>query len=179
MSNVTHLPAQPTARRQLLNHGAAALSHAQLLAALLNVSDEAASALLASHGTLHALTGLPPAELAALRGVGEARAATLAAAAELGRRLLRAEEPRPRLRTPREIADYLSPSMAGLRREVFHVLCFNSRNVLVRDVRVAEGTANACPVDPREVFSAAISARASGIVLSHNHPSGVMATACL
>lgn len=46
------------------------------------------------------------------------------------------------------------------------MLCFNSRNTLLRDVRVAEGTMNACPVDPREVFAAAISARANAIVFA-------------
>jgi DNA repair protein RadC len=55
---------------------------------------------------------------------------------------------------------------------VFHVLCFNARNVLLLDARVAEGTINACLVDPREVFAAAITARATAIVLAHNHPSG-------
>jgi DNA repair protein RadC len=52
------------------------------------------------------------------------------------------------------------------------VLCFNPRNVLLHDARVAEGTMNACPVDPREVFATALIARASAIVLAHNHPSG-------
>jgi DNA repair protein RadC len=62
--------------------------------------------------------------------------------------------------------------MAGLRKEEFHVLCFNARNVLLRDACVAEGSSDACPVDPREVFSAALASRASAIVLAHNHPSG-------
>src|SRR5260370_41751559 len=51
-------------------------------------------------------------------------------------------------------------------------LCFNSRNTLLRDVRVAEGTMNACPVDPREVFAVAIATRATALVFAHNHPSG-------
>lgn len=71
-----------------------------------------------------------------------------------------------------EIDAYLRPQLAVLRREVFHVLCFNSRNVLLRDARVAEGTMNLCPVDPREVFAAALAARATAIVIAHNHPSG-------
>ncbi|MFP2933731.1 RadC family protein, partial [Pyxidicoccus sp. 3LG] len=91
---------------------------------------------------------------------------------ELGRRAQRSVERRPRLRTPKEIHAYLAPALGTLRREVFHVLCFNARNVLVHDARVAEGTMNACPVDPREVFAAALTARATAIVLAHNHPSG-------
>ena len=100
------------------------------------------------------------------------RAAQVLAALELGRRVQRAVETRPKLRTPLEIYRYLTPSLAALRREVFHVLAFNTRNVLLHDARVAEGTANSCPVDPRDVFRTAMTAKATGIVLAHNHPSG-------
>ncbi len=81
-------------------------------------------------------------------------------------------ERRPRLRTPAEIYQHLAPALRSLRREVFHVLSLNGRNVLLNDARVAEGSMNACPVDPREVFCAALAARATAIVLAHNHPSG-------
>jgi DNA repair protein RadC len=53
-----------------------------------------------------------------------------------------------------------------------HVLCLNSRNVLLRQVRVAEGSVDQCHVDPREALAPAIACRATGIVLVHNHPSG-------
>jgi DNA repair protein RadC len=76
------------------------------------------------------------------------------------------------LGTPQAIYRYLLPTMAFARRESFRVLCFNGRNVLLKDVCVAEGTMNSCPVDPREVFQAALGARATAIVLAHNHPSG-------
>jgi DNA repair protein RadC len=59
-----------------------------------------------------------------------------------------------------------------LKREQFHVLAFNCRNVLVHEATVAHGTVSACPVDPREVFGPAITHRASAVVLAHNHPSG-------
>ncbi|HLL00358.1 MAG TPA: DNA repair protein RadC, partial [Myxococcaceae bacterium] len=111
-------------------------------------------------------------ELCAQPRLGPARAAQVLAALELGRRAQRAAERRPRLRTPREIYGYLVPTLSALRREVFHVLCFNPRNVLLADVRVAEGTMNTCPVDPREVYAAALTTRATAIVLAHNHPSG-------
>src|SRR6266849_4832172 len=102
----------------------------------------------------------------------QARAAQLAASLELGRRTQLSGEKRPRLRTPAEIYQHLAPAFRSLRKEVFHVLSFNARNVLLNDSRVAEGSMNACPVDPREVFCAALGARATAIVLAHNHPSG-------
>ena len=79
---------------------------------------------------------------------------------------------RPVLKTPEEIFKQLAPQLCGLRREVFHVLCLNSRNVMLANVRVAQGGVNACPVDPREVFHAAIRHKAAAVVLVHNHPSG-------
>lgn len=104
--------------------------------------------------------------------LGTRAAARVLAALELGRRALRTEDSRRRLRSPQEIFAYLEPSLANLPREVFHVLCLNSRNTLVADVRIAEGTVNMCPVDPRELFSAVLRTRATALVLAHNHPSG-------
>lgn len=121
---------------------------------------------------LRSLAQHDPFDLAEYPGVGPERAARLVAALELGRRLSGPCERRPRLRTPHEIYKYLAPRLATLRKEVFHVLCLNGRNVLLRDLKIAEGSASACPVDPREVFAAALSSRATAIVLAHNHPSG-------
>jgi DNA repair protein RadC len=162
-------------RERLFRLGAAALTDRELLCVVLGASPRAravAESLLASSGGLKALVLEDPSELCARRGVGEGRVAQVLAALELGRRAQHVTERRPRLRTPREIHAYLAPTLSALRREVFHVLCFNARNVLLRDARVAEGTMNACAVDPREVFAAAITSRASAIVLAHNHPSG-------
>jgi DNA repair protein RadC len=155
--------------------GAAALTDPELLCMVLGSGRRAhalAESLLASSGGLKALVQEDPNALCARKGLGAGRAAQVLAALELGRRAQRVTERRPRLRTPREIYAYLAPSLSALRREVFHVLCFNARNVLLLDVRVAEGTINSCPVDPREVFAAAITSRATAIVLAHNHPSG-------
>ena len=157
------------ARERLWRLGAEALTDGELLGVLWGGR---AGTGLAPEGGLKALVQQDPRELSLRPGVGPVRAARWMAALELGRRAQRVAERRPRLRTPREIATYLTPRLGALRREVFHVLCFNARNVLLLDARVAEGTINACMVDPREVFAAAITARASAIVLAHNHPSG-------
>lgn len=162
-------------RERLFRLGAAALTDPELLGVLLGGGARMralAEALLAPRGGLKALVQQEPRELSARPGMGEARTAQVLAALEWGRRAQRVSERRPRLRTPREISTYLMPHLSALRREVFHVLCFNARNVLLLDARVAEGTINACMVDPREVFAAAITARATALVLAHNHPSG-------
>lgn len=165
-----------SARERLLRAGAAALSDAELLSVLLegrlrrrSVAAVAAG-LHAAGGNLKALALQDPQELCAHLTPGAA--GQLLAALELARRLHRTTERRPRLSTPEALFEYLRPSLALERREVFHVLCFNSRNVLLRDARVAQGTVNACPVDPREVFAVAVTTRATAIAFAHNHPSG-------
>jgi DNA repair protein RadC len=165
-------------RDRLLSKGAQALSDQELVAVLLcsgqrgNPVQALAAGLLQAGGGLKALAQRDPQELVQLPGLGPARAAQMLAALELGRRVQRAGESRPRLCTPQAIFGYIWPELCALQKEVFHVLCLNGRNVLIADVRVAQGSTDACPVDPREVFRAALTARASGVVLVHNHPSG-------
>ena len=115
---------------------------------------------------------MEPSELCNAAGLGRERAAQVLAALELARRAHLAPDARPRLRTAGEVYRYLAPRLALLRHEVFHVLSFNTRNVLVGDARVAQGTTDACTVDPREVFRAALAARATAVIFAHNHPSG-------
>jgi DNA repair protein RadC len=150
------------------------LSDAELLSLLLGSGPRVTEAerVLTSAGGLKSLLKEDVLHLSRIPGMSAKRAARIVAAGELARRSQRSEERRPRLRTPAEIYSYLAPTLHGLRREEFHVLCFNSRNTLLRDIRVAEGTMSTCPVDPREVFAAALAARATAIVFAHNHPSG-------
>jgi DNA repair protein RadC len=115
---------------------------------------------------------MEPSDLCSAPGLGRERAAQVLAALELARRAQLAPDGRPRLRTAGEVYRYLAPRLALLRHEVFHVLSFNTRNVLLGDARVAEGTTDACTVDPREVFRAALAARATAVIFAHNHPSG-------
>jgi DNA repair protein RadC len=158
--------------------GASALSDSELLGLLIGTGVKGRSAgaiaraLIEAAGGLRAVMTKDPHELLAMPGLGPARATQLLAALELGRRAQHQREVRPRLRRPEEIYEYLRPTLSNLRREVFHVLCFNSRNVLLRDARVAEGSQTNCPVDPREVFAVALLTRATAIVLAHNHPAG-------
>jgi DNA repair protein RadC len=163
-------PGGTTLRERLLEHGPQTLTVTELIDV---VSGGAGSgSRIGAAGGLRALAQADPREVSAVLGLGPARAARLLAALELGRRAQRPSETRPRLRTPAEIFRHVWPSVGLLPREVFHVLCFNPRNVLLADVRIAEGTVDSCPVDPREVFRAALTSRASAVVLVHNHPSG-------
>ena len=78
----------------------------------------------------------------------------------------------PHLPTASAVWNWVRPSLAGLRRETFRVLCVDARSRLLREVIACEGSVDSCHVDPREVFAPAICCRASAVVLVHNHPSG-------
>lgn len=161
-------PSYPRAVRRLRELGVRALDDAELLTCLLGPGNERdrLEAMLMATGGLKVLSLEEFGALGARPEFGARRATALLAAVELGRRAIRAEEKRPVLNSAQEVFEYLLPRLGALRHEVFHVLCFNSRQVLLRDVRIAEGTTDACPVDPREIFSPALQVCASG------HPLG-------
>lgn len=162
--------------RERLLQAPGSLDDAELLGLLFGGRSRTVRALgeslLAAAGGLRALASMEPTALCTAAGLGRERAAQVLAALELARRAHLAPDHRPRLRTAGEVYRHLAPRIALLRHEVFHVLSFNTRNVLLADTRVAEGTTDACTVDPREVFRAALSARATAVIFAHNHPSG-------
>jgi DNA repair protein RadC len=160
--------------RRLFRLRAAALSDVELLDVVFQGHGRLVEAeeILSEAGTLRALCTEDPAVLTAKSGVGRRRAAALLAAVELGRRVREEPEKRTTLTTSESAFRFLAPRLQGLRREEFHVLCLNTRNVLLRASKVAEGSDTSCPVDPREIFSVALSSRAAAVIFAHNHPSG-------
>jgi DNA repair protein RadC len=172
-------PESERPRERLYFNGPTALADAELLALQLGSGRrgkdavEVARELLAAYGSLAEIAGRDAAELAGQRGVGRAKAARLAAAFELTRRL-RARTPgaRTALGSPAAVYAAFGPLMEDLRREVFRVALLDAQNGLVRDVVVSEGTLSASLVHPREVFKPAILESAASVILLHNHPSG-------
>lgn len=173
------LPISDRPRERLYEHGAAALADAELLALQLGAGTRGRSAvevareLLAACGSLAEVAAREVVELARMRGVGPARAARLAAAFELTRRL-RARTPGARvvLSAPAAVHEAFAPLMEDLKREVFRVAMLDAQNRLLRDRIVSEGTLSASLVHPREVFKPAILESAASVILIHNHPSG-------
>lgn len=156
---------------RLLRLGAAALSQAELVAIITGIDEPRRVGELVHEG-LKALLTESPETLLAHRHLEPPQAARVLATGELARRLHDSREERPRLQTPQAIYEWARARLVGARREEFHVLCLSSRNVLLRHVRVAEGSVDQCHVDPREALAPAIAVRATGLVLLHNHPSG-------
>lgn len=128
------------------------------------------AAALLSNGGLRGLVQASDARLS--EHLSSTAIATLRASFEVTKRFRIGVDERPRLETPHAIAEHLMPQLAHLAHERFVVLCMNSRNVLLKQVTVADGSVDQCHVDPRMVFAAALQVEATGIVLAHNHPSG-------
>ena len=142
-----------------------------LLAVL--VGRRAASELIERHGGLAPLAACPAEELCRVRGVGPWRAGLLRAAFELAGALARERLPaRPLLDEPAKVAGLLREQMRPCRAERLLVLLLDARKRWIGTRTVGVGGLNTVAARPREVFAEAILARASGIVLAHNHPSG-------
>jgi DNA repair protein RadC len=178
-TRIREWPAEDRPHERLYQRGADALADAELVAIQLGSgvtglnAVDLARQLLVRYGSLSGLAGRDVAELAALRGMGRAKAARLAAAFELTRRLRsRHRAGRIVLGRPADVHARYGPLMEDLVREVFRVALLDSQNGLIRDVIVSEGTLSASLVHPREVFKPAIVESAAALILLHNHPSG-------
>jgi len=179
-SRISETPASDRPRERLLALGAGALTTVELLAILIGTgragvsAPDVAAALLAGGGPgLAQLARRTAAELAAVPGVGHAKAARIAAGLELGRRLQEEGRPdRTRIRSPADVYRWFAPRLADLAAEEFHVLALDSQSGILRDLLVTRGILNSSLVHPREVFRGAIAEAAAGIIVVHNHPSG-------
>lgn len=168
-------------RERLLRSGAAALGDAELLAILVGSGGGGQTAVdvgrrLVALGGREGVAGLcrlTADDLAALPGIGAAKAAALLAAMELGRRVA-AGTPAlpPRCRGPEDIAPGLMAEMAPLDREQFRVLLLDAKHGLIGSEVIAVGGLDHVPADPREVFKPAIRRSAAAVIVAHNHPSG-------
>ena len=172
-------PASERPRERLLKHGPASLSDAELLALFLGSGvagqDAVATArnLLAEHGPLRGLMERSAKALSKLRGIGPARACTLAAALELGGRLQAAGLERGEaLADPDSAGRYFAQRLRGRANEVFAVLFLDTRHRAVAFEEMFTGTIDGAEVHPREVVRRALAHNAAAVIVGHNHPSG-------
>lgn len=177
---IREMPRSERPRERLVDLGAASLSTAELLAILLGTGGAGRPALhigqailAEAGGALRRIARQPVAVLTEVGGVGPARAVTIHAALELGRRMaLEARQEGIPVRSPRDVVDYYAPRMEDLPVEEFHVAVLDAQHRLERDITVTRGILNSSLVHPREVFREAIAERAAAVILVHNHPSG-------
>jgi DNA repair protein RadC len=176
---VRELPLSERPRERLGQAGPAALSTAELVGlvwgtGLPGIPAEAlAEEALSRLDGLSGLASASAADLAALPGVGPARAARMAAAFELGRRAMTAwPEKRWMIRAPRDLADRLLPEMGRLEREELRVVLLDARNGVRSVATVYVGNVSAALVRVGELFRDGVRRQAAGLILVHNHPSG-------
>jgi len=178
--NLRDLPAGELPRERLIERGAQALSDAELLAILLRTGRRGENVLELAHGIvarfretgLSEILAMPCAEFARIPGIGMAKAATVLAALELGRRAQRTAKSRLRISEAQDVAELLRSRLAAEKREHFLVLPLSSKNEVLMVADVSVGTLTNTLVHPREVFEPAIRCGAAHIILVHNHPSG-------
>jgi len=167
-------------RERLLALGPSALTLAELVAILIGTGTAGHDALEVSRGLLAlgdgSLRGLVARPLGAWRqvpGMGPAKAARVAAALELARRLARESRGEGRLIAgPADVHRWCGATLRDLPVEEFHVLTLDAQHRVTRDLLITRGILNGSLVHPREVFRAAIAEAAAAIILVHNHPSG-------
>jgi DNA repair protein RadC len=160
------------------------LSDSELVAILLRTGSRGKSAvdvarrLLADHcdNDLRRLAEKSPHQLKEVSGLGEARAATICAAIELGRRVAKGELDRrthlPVFLNSAAVFEHFRSRFMHARQEKFLLLTLNTKNCMTREVEISSGSLNASIVHPREVFREAIMESSAGVIVLHNHPSG-------
>lgn len=175
---IRELPADERPRERLLARGARALGDAELVAVLLRTGRSGESALalarrlLASVGGIAGLASASPEALAG-RGIGPAKAATVAAAVELARRLARADiRERDPLGHPAAVASYLTLRYSTLDQEVMGALYLDARHRLLGERELFRGALQRAVAEPRRILREGLLAGAAGCIVFHTHPSG-------
>jgi DNA repair protein RadC len=170
-------------REKLLYKGPAALSNAELIAILIGSGNNEESAVALSkrimnevNDNLAELSRLTIPDLQRYKGIGEAKAITIAAALELGRRRSTSIlNEKPQLKDSRTAFILLQKELGDLNYENFCILLLNRANKVLRAVKISDGGITGTVVDPRKVFKIALDNNATSIILGHNHPSGQLA----
>jgi DNA repair protein RadC len=177
---ITDWAVEDRPREKLIQKGSASLSDAELLAILINSGTKDRSAvdlgrelLGIVNNNLNSLGKLTIADIKKIRGIGTARAVTIVASLELGRRRKMAEvQDVPQIRSSKDVADIFQPLLSDLLHEEFWILFLNRSNKVINRMKLSQGGISGTVTDVRIVMKKAIEYLSSGIIVCHNHPSG-------
>ncbi|WP_439256943.1 RadC family protein [Lonepinella sp. BR2271] len=175
MENTVLMP-----REKLLQFGATALSDAELLAIFLRTGIKGCPVTQLSHaviqhfGSLRGLISASQQQFCAFKGIGITQFIQLQACTEMTKRYLLAEIKQRHLFDQSDIVRmYLQTEMEQYEREVFLVLFLDAQHRLIKQEEMFFGTVNAATIHPREIIKTALFCNAVGLILAHNHPSGL------
>ena len=177
---VHDLPLGERPRERLLKLGSEALSAQEILALILGRGIKGESVMVTSQkllsrfGNLKGIANASIEELTQISGIGQAKAAQIKAAVELGKRLEddAVERQKPMVKSPADVAALVRSQLKGKKKEHFLVLCLDTRNRIINCRPVSIGSLDTSIVHPREVFKEAVSSSAASVIFVHNHPSG-------
>ena len=167
-------------REKLLLKGKTALSDAELIAILIGSGnwtetavDLAKRILKSSNDNLAELSRLTIQDLMKFKGIGEAKALSIAAALELGRRRREQEAmQKQQITSSKDVFEIFQPMLADTSYEEFWILLLNKANKIIGKFSISEGGLSGTVADPVKIFRKAIEYNAVGMILCHNHPSG-------
>ena len=167
-------------REKIITKGLDSLSDAELIAILIGSGNREESAVELSrrilqhvNNNLNELGKLSMAELQKNKGIGEAKAITIIAALELGRRRKRSDiQNKKSIKDSRDIVDIFQTKLGDLPHEEFWILLLNRSNRIIHTEKISQGGVSGTVIDNRIILKIAIEKLASSIILCHNHPSG-------
>ncbi len=167
-------------REKLFTKGAASLSDSELLAILINTGHKEKSAvelakeiMKLGNNNLNELGKLSIAAFQKIKGIGEAKAITIAAALELGRRRqASAALEKTVVTSSKEVAEYLRATIKDFSYEVFAVVFLNAASKINHFEIMSRGGMTGTVADPRTILKKALEVDATSLILCHNHPSG-------
>ena len=167
-------------REKMLEKGRETLSDAELIAILIGSGNSNESAVDLSRRILRdvddnliQLSQLNINDLTGYNGIGEAKAVSILAALELGRRRRFAEaSTQAFIKNSKDAFEYFYMRMSDLQHEQFWVMLLNPKNKVIKLVKVSDGGINGTTADPKRIFKIAVENNATALMLCHNHPSG-------
>lgn len=166
-------------REKMIAKGRESLSDAELIAILINSGNSSESAVELSRrilgdksNRLTALSRMSIKEMTSYKGIGEAKAISIVAALELGRRLRTETVEQKSIHGSEDAFELFSKHISDLTHEQFWILLLDSANHHVKSEKISEGGLDSTVVDTRVIFGKAIENKAVAIILGHNHPSG-------
>ncbi len=167
-------------REKLLANGASSLSNAELIAIIIGSGNKSETAVELSQrilnkagNSLNEMGKWSVKEFTHFKGIGSAKAITIAAALELGRRRQQTgDDIKPKITTSREVYEIFQPLLCDLLYEEFWILLLNRSNRVIERIRVSQGGIAGTVTDIRIILKHAVLNSASSIIVCHNHPSG-------
>lgn len=165
-------------REKLMANGAKALTNAELLAILIGTGTKSESAvdlsrkiLMDVDNDLNLLSRKSIAQLTEFKGIGEAKAITIAAAMELVNRKRFEKVEKRKITSSKDVYEEMFPHLIDKDQEEFWVLYLDMKNAIIEKKKISLGGVSSTIVDPRIIFKHALETLASGLILVHNHPS--------